>query len=82
MVLAHIAGVPVEEALFATPGLLAGAGAFAMNWRARRSGNGTEGAAVEEPRPVEPLGPFARASLTPLNDRPAPLQARSETRRP
>ena len=52
MVLAHIAGVPVEEALFATPGLLAGAGAFAMNWRARRSGTGTEGAAAEEPRPV------------------------------
>jgi hypothetical protein len=75
MVLAHIAGVPVEEALFATPGRLVGAGAFAAQWRARRSGTESEAAAADEPRPAvthqgRPTG------------RPAPLQARSETRRP
>ena len=80
MVLAHIAGVPVEEALFATPGLLVGAGAFAAQWRARRSGTGTQGAAAEEPRPVLPRATGADEGRP--TGRPVTLQARSETRRP
>jgi hypothetical protein len=34
-VLAHIGGLPLEEALWASPGLLLGAGALAHSWRAR-----------------------------------------------
>ena len=81
MVLAHIAGVPVEETLFATPGLLAGAGALAVQWRARRSGTGTEGAAAEEPRPTV-VSRAAGADGGRPTGRPVTLQARSETRRP
>jgi hypothetical protein len=34
-VLAHIGGLPIEEALWASPGLLLGAGMLAHSWRAR-----------------------------------------------
>jgi hypothetical protein len=42
-VLAHIGGLPIEEALWASPGLLLGAGALAASWRARLSAQRAEG---------------------------------------
>jgi hypothetical protein len=70
-VLAHIGGLPVEEALRAGPGILAGAGALAAVWRARLARGGASAPAAQgrwrgrrsAARGVTERGPAAQASV-------------------